>query len=406
MIFSTIPEAIEDIKKGKMLILLDNKREKEGDLYIPAEKVTPQIINIMIKEGGGLICAAITQKQAYQLALPLMVETLENREKTGVNFTISVNAKKGITTGVSANDRFKTIKILTDPKSAPSDLVRPGHMFGLVAKDGGVLKRAGHTESAVDLAKLAGLNPAGVICEIISSNGETSKLPELLKLSKKLKLKIILIEDLVNYLKKNPLPEVEKTPCIIKSAQSTLPTKYGLFKINIYKSLNDNREHAVLTLGRMKNGALTRIHSQCLTGDTFTSLRCDCGEQLKKSMKIISKKGTGIILYLNQEGRGIGLTNKIKAYHLQDKGYDTVEANEALGFPKDSRSYEIAADVLKDLGVTKIFLLTNNPDKTDQLNKYGITVLKRVPLEIRPNKIDLNYLKVKKKKMNHHLKFV
>lgn len=406
MNFSTIPEAIEDIKKGKMLILLDSRREKEGDLYIPADKVTPQVIITMIKKGGGLICAAITQNQVQKLALPLMIEALENREKTGVNFTISANAKKGITTGISAQDRYKTIKVLANPNSNPSDLVKPGHVLGLVAKDGGVLKRAGHTESAVDLARLAGFNPAGVICEILSDNGNSAKLPELINLSERLRLKIVLIEDLIKYLEKNPLPQLEKTLCIVKSAQAILPTKYGLFKISIYKSLQDNREHAVLTLGQVKNGALTRIHSQCLTGDTFTSLRCDCGEQLKKSMRIINKKGSGIILYLNQEGRGIGLTNKIKAYNLQDKGYDTVEANEALGFPKDSRSYEIAADILKDLGVSKIFLLTNNPDKADQLSKYGILVSKRVSLEIRPNKIDLDYLKVKKNKMNHHLKFV
>lgn len=406
MIFSTIPETIEDLKKGKMLILLDDKREKEADLYIPADKITPIAITTMIKHGGGLICVAITQKQAHKLALPLMVATLDNEEKTGVNFTVSINAKKDITTGVSANDRYKTIKILASPDSFSSDIVKPGHVFGLIAKNGGVLERAGHTESAVDLARLANLNSAGVVCEILSEEGKISKLPDLIKLSQKLKIKIIKVAELVKYLKQNPLPPLDETPCVVKTAHSKLSTKYGLFKIIIYKSLNDNREHAILTLGQIKNPVLTRIHSQCLTGDTFSSLRCDCGDQLKKSMELISKKGSGIILYLNQEGRGIGLTNKIKAYTLQDQGYDTVEANEALGFPSDARSYEIAADILKDLGAEDINLLTNNLDKGDQLSKFGINVLKRIALEIKPNKTDHSYLKIKKYKMGHKLKMV
>lgn len=403
---TTIQEAIEEIKRGKILILLDEKREKEADLYIPTDKLTPQIINTMIKFGGGLICTAITQKQAHQLTLPLMVEPLDNAEKTGVNFTISVDAKKDTTTGVSVNDRFKTIKALSNPKAKPQDLLRPGHIFGLIAQNGGALERAGHTESAVDLARLANLNPAGVLCEILSDNGQTAKLPDLIKLSKKLKIKIVPIEGLVTYLKANPLPKLDESSCVIKTAQSNLPTKYGIFKIIIYKSLNDNREHAVLTLGKLEKPVLTRIHSQCLTGDTFSSLRCDCGGQLKKSMELINRQGNGIILYLNQEGRGIGLTNKIKAYALQDQGYDTVEANETLGFPSDARSYKIAADILKDLGAINIDLLTNNPDKKDQLAKFDIKIRKRVALEIKPNKIDLNYLKVKKRKMNHKLKLV
>lgn len=406
MKFVSIQEAIEQINYGKMLILYDPYREKEGDFYIPADKITPSLLTIMIRKGGGLVCVAITQKQAHQLHLPLMVDSLENKEKTGVNFTISVNAKKGITTGVSVSDRLQTIKILTNTKSRPNDLSRPGHVFGLIAKNGGSLERAGHTEAAVDLATLAELNPAGVVCEILSNSGQTAKLAELIKLSQQLKVKIVSIPDLVKYLSKNPLPKKEETPCIIKAATSKLPTKYGLFKIIIYKSLNNNREHAVLTLGKIRNVVLTRIHSQCLTGDTFGSLRCDCGAQLRKSMNAIAKNGAGVILYLNQEGRGIGLTNKIKAYALQDIGYDTVEANEALGFPSDLRNYEIAADILKDLGVAKINLLTNNPDKKDQLAKYGIKIYKRVALEIKPNKVDLNYLKVKKRKMRHQLKYV
>lgn len=406
MKFASIKEAIDEINLGRMLILLDPKREKEADFYIPADKITPNILTTMIRLGGGLICVALTQRQAFKLHLPLMVGSLENEEKTGVSFTVSVNAKKGITTGVSVNDRLKTIQILANPNSKPADLSKPGHVFGLIAKNGGVLERAGHTESAIDLAALAKLNPAGVICEIISDDGQTAKLPELIKIAKKLNIKIVSISDLVDYLSKNPLPAREKATCIIKTATSKLPTEYGLFKIIIYKSLSTNREHAVLTLGNLRKPVLVRIHSQCLTGDTFTSVRCDCGPQLRKSMKIIGKRGSGLILYLNQEGRGIGLTNKIRAYALQDLGYDTVEANEALGFPSDLRSYDIAADILKDLKAEDIYLLTNNPDKKDQLAKYHINIQKRVPLEIKPNKVDLNYLKVKKRKMRHQLQYV
>lgn len=404
--FTDIPQALEEIKKGNMLILFDTKREKEGDFYIPAFKVTPKVIATMIKKGGGLICCAITQNQANKLGLPLMVGALDNEEKTGVNFTVSVNARRRITTGVSALDRYKTIKVMTNPKSKHQDLVRPGHVFGLIAKSGGVLERAGHTESAVDLARLAGFTPAGVLCEILSDNGKVSKLSDLVKLSEKLKIKIILISDLIKYLQKNPLPYLDEGLCVIKTARAKLPTKYGLFNITIYKSLNDNREHAVLTLGELKEPVLTRIHSQCLTGDTFSSLRCDCGEQLKNSMQLIGKNGSGVILYLNQEGRGIGLTNKIKAYVLQDSGFDTVQANEALGFPSDARSYKVAVDILKDLGISNINLLTNNPDKKDQLAKFGINVTKRISLEIKPNNSDLKYLKIKKHKMRHDLKLV
>lgn len=395
--FATIPEAVEDVKQGKILIIIDNPdRENEGDLYIPVDKATPESILTMIKLGGGLICTAITKQQAVKLQLPLMVDPLENSEKTKVNFTVSVNSKKGITTGVSVFDRLKTVNILADPKSSPSDLSSPGHVFGLVAKNDGVLERDGHTEAAVDLARIAGLTPSGVLCEIVGSNGHMAKLPELIKLSQKLKIKIISIKDLIKYLKKNPLSHLNDDKEIIKTATSTLPTKYGHFQLVVYKSVIDNREHVALVKGEIKNTVFLRIHSQCLTGDTLSSLRCDCGEQLSQSMKLINKKGSGVILYLNQEGRGIGLTNKIKAYAMQDKGHDTVKANESLGFPIDARQYKIAVDILKNLGITKINLLTNNPDKEKQLASFGIEIVKTTPLEIKPNKVN--------KKLSYHQK--
>ncbi len=404
--FTSIPQAIKEIKMGKMLIIVDNPdRENEGDFYIPVEKATHKSILTMIKLGGGLICTAITKQQAFNLQLPLMVDPLENKEKTKVNFTVSVNAKIGITTGVSAFDRLKTIKVLANPKSLPSDLSCPGHVFGLVAKNNGVLERDGHTEAAVDLARLANFTPAGVVCEIVGQDGEMAKLPELIKISKKLGIKIISISDLIKYLKKNSLPSLDDWE-IIKTAASTLRTKYGKFQLIVYRSVIDNREHVALIKGETRKPSLVRIHSQCITGDTFLSLRCDCGEQLHKSMKLINKNGHGVILYLNQEGRSVGLTNKIKSYALQDQGFDTVEANESLGLPIDARQYKIAADILKDLGILKINLLTNNPDKEKKLAQFGIEILKTIPLEIRPNKINKKYLTIKKQKLAHRLRFV
>ncbi len=406
MKFATILQAIEEIKQGRMLILLDNpNRENEADFYIPADKVTSQIITAMIRKGGGLVCCAITQQQAHRLSLPLMVDISENSEKTRVNFTVSVNAKKGVTSGVSSFDRFTTIKVLIDPKSIPDDLIRPGHVFGLVANPGGVLNRAGHTEAAVDLARLANLNPTGVLCEILSDDGKVANLNFLEKLSKKLNLKIALIDDLIKYLKEDPLPKLGQREDIIKTAKANLPTKNGLFNIHIYKSFNDNSEHVALSLGNNKEPVLTRIHSQCLTGDTFSSIKCDCGQQLQKSMRLIKKNG-GVIIYLNQEGRGIGLTNKVRAYALQDKGLDTVEANRALHLPIDNRDYMVAASILSDLGISKVSLLTNNPEKLGQLEKYGIKIVKRIPLEIKPHAINKRYLLVKKEKLGHKLKFV
>ncbi len=392
--FCTIDEAISEIKKGKMLILIDNpKRENEGDLYISADKVTPKAITAMIRFGGGLICAAITAEQANRLQLPLMVEGMANTEKTKVNFTVSVNAKKGIFTGVSAYDRAKTIKVLTSPKSVPQDLVKPGHVLGLIAKDGGVLEREGHTEAAVDLARLAGLNPAGVLCEILRKDGKVARLPDLYQLSQKLNIKIVSIDDLVEYLRHKSK--------VVKTAVSKLPTKYGLFEIVVYES--QGHEHVVVKSIQIKaESPLVRLHSRCLTGDTFASLRCDCGDQLTKSMKAVSREG-GLILYLNQEGRGIGLTSKIHAYSLQDQGVDTVEANLHLGLPIDARDYSVAAEILKDLGLYQIKLLTNNPQKVREMEKYGIKVNAQVSLEASPNKVNRSYLLAKKHKLGHKL---
>lgn len=406
-LFNTIPQAIEEIKQGKILIIIDRpSRENEGDFYIPVDKATPKSILTMINLGGGLICTAITKQQAFHLQLPLMINPLENNETTKVNFTVSVSAKKSITTGVSAFDRLKTIKILADSKSSPTDLSRPGHVFGLVAKNGGVLERDGHTEAAVDLARLAGFTPAGVLCEIVGTDGKMAKLPELIKLSQKLNIKIISIKDLIKFLRNNPLDKLEDSKEIIKTATSTLPTKYGNFQLTVYKSVIDNREHIVLIKGEIKDTVLLRIHSQCITGDTLLSLRCDCGQQLHQSMRLINKNGRGVILYLNQEGRGIGLTNKIKAYGLQDKGLDTVEANQALHLPIDARDYKIATEILRDLGISKVNLLTNNPAKIKEIKMLGITVVKQIPLEVLSNDTNLKYLRTKKQKLGHLLNHI
>src|SRR3989344_3297173 len=400
--FSTIPGALDQTKKGKLLILVDNpKRENEGDFYIPADKVSPQHIITMIQKGGGLVCAEITQAQAYRLSLPLMIDPLSNTEKTKVNFTISVNSKMGITTGVSAFDRVKSIKILANPKSKQSDLTRPGHVSGLVAKQGGVLERNGHTEAAVDLARLANFTPAGVLCEIVGAEGRMAKLKDLIKLSQKLKIKIVSIDDLVKYVKKNPLPLLPDKIEVIEVAASTLPTIYGSFKILVFKSITDNREHVVLLKGDIKQSTLTRVHSQCFTGDTLLSLTCDCRQQLHQSFDLINKTGSGIVLYLNQEGRGIGLVNKIKAYSLQNQGHDTLEANHALGLPADARNYKVAAEILKYLGIKKINLLTNNPDKEKQLTTFGIHINKCISIESEPNGVNNKYLLTKKNKLGH-----
>jgi len=414
--FCAVPEAISEIKKGRMLIVVDSpKREDEADLYIPADAATGENINTMLKYGGGIVCAAITPMQAHNLQLSAMVPLGKNTEKTGVNFTVSVNAKKGITTGVSAYDRAKTIRILANPKSRAGDITKPGHVFGLVARAGGLLKREGHTEAAVDLARLAGRRHAGVLCEIVGKSGRMAKSAEIRKVSRELNIKVVAIKDIVRYLRAHPLPLLPSPHGVARFSESTLPTRHGTFRIVVYTSTFDDLEHVVLVHGDIEKTpfdgthdkpVIVRIHSQCLTGDTFGSLRCDCKEQFQASMEIIKKAGSGIIVYLNQEGRGIGLGNKIKAYALQDEGYDTVDANHALGFSADARDYEVAALILKDLDAKKVKLLTNNPEKEKQLSSFGIKVAERIPLEISHNEVNEAYLTTKKKKLGHQLKKV
>ncbi len=404
-LFCSIPTAIQELKKGNRVIIVDSQaRENQGDLIFPAETATPQKINFLLKNCRGLVCVAITKKQAVKLEISLMVDPIENTETTGGQFTVSVDAKNVKSFGISASDRAKTINVLADPKAKPSDLVKPGHIFPLLSRDGGVLERAGHTEATVDLMRLAGFSGCGVLCEILQDDGEPARLPKLNQFSQKYGFPIISIADLITYLKKRPLPPIE-TKTIIRTASSLLPTEYGLFNLSVYKSIIDSREHIALYIGEMiKTPVLTRIHSQCLTGDIFSSRKCDCNQQLHRSLQLIGERKNGILIYLNQEGRGIGLTNKIKAYKLQDKGLDTVEANEALGLPADARDYQAAGEILQDLGVSKIALLTNNPQKIRQLSNFGIEVIKQIPLEIAAQKTNKNYLRTKKYKLGHILK--
>ena len=396
MPFASIPEAIEELKKGNFLIIVDDKnRENEGDLAIAAEKVTPQAINFMAKNARGLICVPLTPKRVEELRLPMMAD--ENTSRFGTNFTISVDARKGITTGISAYDRATTIKVLIDPDTKPEDLARPGHVFPLKAREGGVLVRAGHTEAIVDLTSLAGLYPAGVICEIMDEDGSMARLPKLEELSEKWGIKIVTIADLIAY-------RLRTEKLVERVAEARLPTIYGEFKIIAYRSNVDPREHIALSMGEIGDEPiLVRVHSECITGEVFGSLRCDCGEQIKKALEMIAREGRGVFLYMRQEGRGIGLHNKIKAYSLQDKGLDTVEANIALGFPPDLRDYGIGAQILRDLGVRKMRLMTNNPKKIVALQGYGLEVLEIVPLFSKPNPENIRYLRTKKEKLGHML---
>ncbi len=395
---NTIEEAIDDIKKGKMVIVVDDEdRENEGDFIIASEFVTPDIVNFMTKYARGLICVAITIERARELKLEPMVSQNTSFHETA--FTVSVDLiGDNCTTGISAHDRAKTIQALVNPNKKASDFARPGHIFPLVAKPDGVLRRAGHTEAAVDLARLAGLKPSGVLVEIMNDDGTMSRLPELVKLAQRFKFKIISIKDLIQY-------RLQRESIVEKIVIVDMPTKYGYFKLHAYKVKTTEQEHLALVKGDINSDEpiLCRIHSSCLTGDILGSLRCDCGEQLHEAMKLIEKEGSGVLLYLNQEGRGIGLTNKLKAYKLQEEGLDTVDANIQLGFAPDEREYGIGAQILRDLGVRKIRLLTNNPKKRAGLEGYDLQIVENVPVIIPPNPHNACYLSTKKTKLGHIL---
>ncbi|HBR17621.1 MAG: bifunctional 3,4-dihydroxy-2-butanone 4-phosphate synthase/GTP cyclohydrolase II [Deltaproteobacteria bacterium RIFCSPLOWO2_12_FULL_43_16] len=391
-----VEEAIKDIKEGKIVILVDDEdRENEGDLTMAAEKVTPEAINFMAKLGRGLICLTLTEEKADDLDLRPMVT--ENTSTLKTAFTVSIDAKTGVTTGVSAHDRAHTILTTIQDEAKPEDLARPGHIFPLRARKGGVLVRTGQTEGSVDLARLAGLKAAGIICEIMKDDGTMARMPDLEKFAKEHNLRIVTIADIIEY-------RLRKDRLVRRVAEAVVPTRYGGdFKAIAYENDVDFHEHMAMVKGEInpEEPVLVRVHSECLTGDVFGSERCDCGDQLKCAMKLIEKEGNGVILYMHQEGRGIGLANKIKAYALQDKGMDTVEANEKLGFKADLRDYGIGAQILLDLGVKKMRIMTNNPKKIVGLEGYGLKVVERVPIEVIPHKRNLEYLRIKKEKMGH-----
>jgi 3,4-dihydroxy 2-butanone 4-phosphate synthase / GTP cyclohydrolase II len=397
--FSTVDEAVATIRKGGMVIVVDDEdRENEGDLTIAAEKVTPEIINFMMTHGRGLICLPMTGDRLDELEIPLQVPAGRNTTPLGTAFCVGIEARRGVTTGISAADRAKTIRLAIDRKTKPADLARPGHVLPLRARDGGVLVRAGQTEAAVDLARAAGLYPAGVICEIAKADGTMARVPDLARFAKRHKLPLITVADLIQY-------RMRTERLVSRAADAMLPTGHGPFRIHAYESPLDGETHVALVCGEIGHGenVLVRVHSKCLTGDVFHSARCDCGPQLDAAMQRIAAEGRGVLLYLNQEGRGIGLANKIRAYALQDQGFDTVEANERLGFKPDQRDYGIGAQVLRDLGVRTMRLLTNNPRKFVGLQGYGLAVVASVPLEIAPSDTTRRYLRTKKEKLGHRL---
>ncbi len=393
--FARIEEAIRDIRLGRMIIVVDDEdRENEGDLTLAAEKVTPAAINFMAAHGRGLVCMPIIGERLDQLQIPAMV--LENTSPFETAFAVSVEAKHKISTGISAHDRAATVKTILDPNTRPEDLCRPGHMFPLRAREGGVLTRAGQTEAAVDLARLAGLYPAGVICEIMNPDGSMARVPELSRFARHYRLKMITIKDLIDY-------RMRREKFVSRVASTTLPTRHGRFQAVLYHSQVDQKHHLALVQGdiRTPEPVLVRVHSECLTGDALGSLRCDCGAQLDRALELIAREGRGVLLYIRQEGRGIGLANKLRAYELQDQGFDTVEANERLGFKPDLRDYGVGAQILVDLGVSKLRLMTNNPRKIVGLEGYGLQVAERVPLLTRPTAANLSYLQTKREKLGH-----